>query len=78
MTPREVEARLRALGVCHTYRYEWPDLNLGQIWCRPPDGKIREFLYGSQGEVIVFVEAERTPAQRPTQLTVGCWMRPEG
>lgn len=72
MTPQEIGARLRALGLCHTYRYEFLELNAGQIWCRPPDGKIREFLYGSQGEVLVFVDAERTPAQAPTQLIVGC------
>jgi hypothetical protein len=60
-------------GICHVFRLEFPALNQGQIWCSPPPGDVREYRFGTAGEVLVFVEdpARRGLDDLPTQV-VGC------
>lgn len=49
-------------GICYEFRLEFPRLNAGQHWCLPPPGKVREFAFGSEGQLLIFVEdtARRT------------------
>jgi hypothetical protein len=73
MDAREAYARLSAQGICHEFRLEFPAINRGQVWCVPPLGEMREYMYGSRGEVIVFVEDPALRTFDPNMPeTVGC------
>ena len=67
MTPEEAEALLRDVGLCFTFRYEYPTTVdpsqsgvYSERWCSaPPSGDVDAVLYLPSGEVVVFVHEER-------------------
>lgn len=76
MSPQEVEGLLRDLGLCFDFRYGYPTApwidggqeGMSERWCTaPPAGEVDDALYGSHGEIIVFVEDEeiREPRAQP-------------
>jgi hypothetical protein len=76
MTPAQASASLRVRGICHTFRYEYPfDSSSGyaELWCDPPPGRITEAVYGSGGEVIVFVTDPVRRLHTPRPQPPGGW-----
>ncbi len=70
---RDVQSLLLSQGICHEFRLEFPAINRGQLWCSAPLGKVREFAFGSAGQIIVFVEdASRLPLDTELPQVVGC------
>ena len=76
MSPQDVEAMLRDLGVCFEFRYGYPTgpwIDGGQEgyserWCTaPPSGRVDDALYGGGGEIIIFVEDDEIcePREQP-------------
>ena len=63
MDARDVQTTLVAQGICHEFQLEFPSINRGQIWCSAPPGKVREYAFGSAGQIIVFIE-DPSPAAR--------------
>jgi hypothetical protein len=60
-------------GLCYEFRLEFPALNQGQRWCIPPPGRVREFMFGSSGEVLVFFEDRAHTTSDPNMPDfVGC------
>lgn len=60
-------------GICYEFRLEFPALNQGQRWCVPPRGKVREFLFGSEGQLLVFVEDRTRTTSDPSMPDfIGC------
>lgn len=73
MEATEVQANLVAQGICHEFRLNFPSINRGQIWCAPPPGNVREFAFGSSGEILVFIEDDsRLPLDTELPQVVGC------
>jgi hypothetical protein len=73
MEASDVHSTLAAQGICHEFRLEFPAINRGQIWCTPPPGNVREFAFGSSGEILVFVEDRtRLPVDTELPQIVGC------
>jgi hypothetical protein len=73
MTANEVGERLDAANICHVFRLEFPRLNQAQIWCEPPPGKVREYLFGTSGELLVFVDDRTRGRDEPVvDQVVGC------
>lgn len=73
MDASTAEKLLRGEGICYEFRREFPAENQGQVWCSAPPGGIRGWALGSQGQVILFVEAgprETLPPNWPQ--VVGC------
>jgi hypothetical protein len=69
----EVQSTLVSQGICHEFRLEFPSINRGQIWCTAPPGKVREFAFGSSGQIIVFIEdATSLPLDTELPQVVGC------
>ena len=60
-------------AICYEFRLEFPALNQGQRWCVPPPGRVREFLFGSSGELLVFVEDRARTTSDPNMPDfIGC------
>jgi hypothetical protein len=73
MEASAVGSKLVAQGICHEFRLEFPSINRGQIWCTAPPGKVREFAFGSSGQVLVFIEdATSLPLDTELPQVVGC------
>jgi hypothetical protein len=67
------DSRLTAAGICHVFRYEYSASGYAQVWCAPPPGTISSWVFGSSGEVILFVEASPAETLAPdASLLVGC------
>jgi hypothetical protein len=68
MAPAEAESLLRDLGLCFTFRYEYPtgpSTGYGERWCTaPPAGRITDLMYLDDGEIVVFVEDDRVRSER--------------
>jgi hypothetical protein len=78
MSPQDLEAMLRDLGLCFDFRYGYPtgpyvdggQESASERWCTaPPSGKVDDAVYGGDGEIIVFVEDGeiREPREQPPQ-----------
>ncbi len=78
MSPQEVEAMLLDLGLCFDFRYGYPtgpwidggQEGMSERWCTaPPSGKVDDALYGSEGQIIIFVEDRmiREAREQPLQ-----------
>jgi len=76
LTPGDAEALLRSMGVCFTFRYEYPvgsqdpsgDTSSGysERWCTaPPSGTVGDVTTLGGGEVVVFVEDPDVRVERP-------------
>jgi hypothetical protein len=81
MSPEQAEALLRELGLCFTFRYEYPVIDTGggysERWCTaPPAGKVGGLLYLPDGEVVVFVD-DTEPRPERAQPPEG-WNCPAG
>jgi hypothetical protein len=78
MEAAEAHELLQAQGVCHDFRLEWryagsSTSGYSQRWCVPPSGLVGEAAYGSEGQVILFVDDPVPRTFDPgTPLTVGC------
>jgi hypothetical protein len=73
MEASDVHSNLVAQGICHVFGLSFPSINRGQTWCTPPPGKVREFAFGSSGEIIVFIEdPSRLPLDTELPQVVGC------
>ncbi|MDP8905529.1 MAG: hypothetical protein M3N29_09525 [Chloroflexota bacterium] len=72
MDARDAYDQIVRHAICYEFRLEFPALNRDQRWCLPPPGKVREFLFGSEGQLLVFVEdpTRTTDANMPD--FVGC------
>lgn len=73
MAASQADSSLTTAGICHDFRYEYSASSYAQVWCAPPPGTISSWVFGSSGEVILFVEAspaETLPPDAP--LLVGC------
>lgn len=68
MDPAEAESLLRDLGLCFTFRYEYPtspSVGYSERWCTaPPAGWITDLLYLDDGEIVVFVEDDQVRNER--------------
>ena len=68
MDPAEAESLLRDLGLCFTFRYEYPtgpSVGYSERWCTaPPAGRITDLTYLDDGEIVVFVEDDRVRNER--------------
>lgn len=73
MSAQKAAEALDVAGVCYEFRLEYSASNAGQTWCSAPPGEIREWLFGSDGRVILFVEASPTQTLPPgAPQVVGC------
>lgn len=73
MSASEAYDQIIHLGICYEFRLEFPALNQGQRWCIPPPGRVREFMFGSSGELLVFVEDRARRTNDPNMADfVGC------
>ena len=73
MAGTDAQTTLVAQGICHEFRVEFPSINRGQIWCTAPPGKVREFRFGSAGQIIVLIEdPTRLPLDTELPQVVGC------
>ena len=76
MEAREIDAILAGHGFCRSYRLQLRvdgPRGFSQVWCVPPPGKVTDLAFGSEGDVISFVEAgpdQGVPLIPPA--TVGC------
>jgi hypothetical protein len=67
------DSRLTAAGICHDFRYEYAASGYAQVWCAAPAGNVSSWLFGSSGEVILFVQASPAEMLAPdASLLVGC------
>lgn len=68
MDPAEAESLLRHLGLCFTFRYEYPtgpSMGYSERWCTaPPAGRITDLTYLDDGEIVVFVEDDQVRSER--------------
>ena len=68
MGPADAEGLLRDLGLCFTFRYEYPtgpSVGYSERWCTaPPAGRITDLAYLDDGEIVVFVEDDRVRSER--------------
>jgi hypothetical protein len=73
MPASEADAQLTDAAICHEFRYDYPASNYGQTWCTAPPGDINWWVFGSEGQLILFIEAapSETLAPEAPQL-VGC------
>ncbi len=73
MSAAEADAGLNRAGICHEFRYDYPASNSGQTWCTAPPGNITWWVFGSHGELILFVEAGPAETLAPNApYFVGC------
>ncbi len=73
MPASEADVQLTKAGICREFRYDYPASNQGQTWCAAPPGDVTEWAFGSDGQLILFVEAgpaETLPPDAPR--VVGC------
>jgi hypothetical protein len=76
MEPTEAEALLRSMGVCFTFRYEYPvgsqdpsgntSSGYSERWCTaPPSGTVTDVATLEDGELVIFVEETQARDERP-------------
>jgi hypothetical protein len=73
MDAREASAWLTTAGICHEFRLltRYDETNgYSAVWCIPPAGTLSEWSYGTEGQLIVFVDAPET--QWDGRDLVGC------
>jgi hypothetical protein len=72
----DAHSRLNSANVCHDFRYNYDlgeNSGYAQIWCTPPPGIVNELAFGSDGQVILFVDAAPGTQLPPNFfLPVGC------
>ena len=76
MEARDVDTVLAGHGFCRSYRLQFQldgPRGFSQIWCVPPPGRVTDLGFGSDGDVVAFVDAgpdQSLPLIPPA--SVGC------
>lgn len=72
MSAAAAHAVLNERGICHEFRLMFTQSNYAQRWCIPPPGDVESAHYGSEGQLIIFVEDRVRTLEPNAPQSVGC------